>query len=140
MIKQGLRVMSVEEYKNTPYYLLPPRERRFIEMEATRWIPAINPPFGAHKRDRFPEVENVRSLATDQFSQTDELTIIGCSLRDEDSVLEKMLKNNLQDNIHVNIVTPSGKDKIKNKIEACLSRPTFNTNYNYFREYISNEQ
>lgn len=134
-VKQEVMEVSLDELKSIPSELLPPARLPFLEFFNADFIPAMAPPFGnGTKRGHF-DLDKVWDSAAQYLCRADELVIIGCSVREQDKALRNLLKENLQDDVEVALVTGDDSVKIRRNLENWLDSPTCSS-YGYFNDYL----
>ncbi|ODR80093.1 hypothetical protein BG842_12085 [Haladaptatus sp. W1] len=69
------------------------------------------------------------------LKQTSELVIIGCSIRKQDEVLNKLLENNLEDEIDVILAVGSQIDGVKNRLNDLSVDFNFVDEIRYFTDF-----
>lgn len=134
-VRQEVKVLSIEEIRSLSSGRLPPLREPFLSLSNASFIPAMIPPFGDKKEKQQFGLSWCWDAAAHYLSLADELVIIGCSLRKQDVALRDLLKDNLADDVKVEIAAGPDSDDIKDNLERWLRNPSCET-HGYFEGYL----
>lgn len=127
--------ITLKEVITHPYWRLPPSRHPFDKLPQVDFMPAVVPPFGDNKERHLFGLNTIWEEIETVLRQTDELIIIGCSLRPQDKLLRKSLKENLKDSIVAHIVCGRQSEKIESEFENWYTDPSCHV-YGYFHQYL----
>lgn len=126
--QQKMMVLNLNQIKNISY-------NDFVRSGIDYDEPAIIPPFTCYKDySKVSAYEHVWEFARQMLINSSELIIIGCSLRQDDLKLRELLKNKVQKNVKITIVSPE-TEKIRNKVQELFPNSNIDAEFNTFGEY-----
>ncbi|MFC6836938.1 SIR2 family protein [Halomarina ordinaria] len=126
----GLKILDLEKYSDINYHELACGTRDTYE-------PALIPPFDSAKDyGKVDEYKVVWEISKKMLGCSDELVILGCGVKENDSRLLTLLSNDLCDDTDITVVSGRQSEEIANRLSKLTDASSFNTDYRYFGDYV----